>query len=274
MVMAVSRLSSKAKKQTGLEGMGIDEDSPFVVRNTTARELLAELPDECVDAIITDPPYNLAGYSSGNIAPAWRTPLNNDIAEWDLAPFDPSTYLEEFIRVLKPTGTIFAFTTYNLIGQWHEAFDPRFDTFQIVVWHKTNPAPKIRRAGFLNACELIVACWNRGHKWHFTTQREMHNLIEGPICMGHERLRNPFHPTQKPLYVLKHLIALVTDPGDLVIDPFMGVGSTGVAALELGRRFAGSEIDASYHRAGKERLESTSRNLFSVRLETEGDAGV
>jgi DNA modification methylase len=76
--------------------MGIDENSPFIVRNTTASEFLAELLDGCLDAIVTGPPYNLAGYSSGNIEPGWRAPLNNDIAKWDLAPFDQSDYLEEF----------------------------------------------------------------------------------------------------------------------------------------------------------------------------------
>jgi DNA modification methylase len=276
--MTAPKMSSKAKKcisrNDKLRKMVLDENIPFIVQNTTASEFLQELPDNCVDAIITDPPYNLAGYSTGNIAPSWRTPFNNDIAEWDLVSFEPEAYLEEFVRVLKPTGTIFAFTTYNLIGRWHTAFDQRFDTFQIVVWHKTNPAPKLRRAGFLNACEFIVACWNRGHKWNFTTQREMHNFIEGPICMGHERIRDPFHPTQKPVYVLRHLISLATDQGDLVVDPFMGVGSTGVAALELGRRFAGSEIDKSYYNASKKRLGAINPNLLSLNSERVSKDGV
>ena len=159
-------------------------------------------------------------------------------------------------RSVKPAGNLFAFTSYNLLGRWHEVYDPRFDTFQFVVWHKTNPVPKIRKAGFLNSCELIVCAWNRGHTWNFLGQKAMHNFVEAPICMGSERVADPVHPTQKPLKVLKHLISIASNPGDLVFDPFMGVGSTGVAALELGRRFLGVELDAAYFEAARRRLEA------------------
>ena len=220
-----------------------------------SRDLLGRLPDASVDLICTDPPYNLGTYSTGNIEMAWRKAFNNDVAAWDQLPFDPAAWLAEFRRVLKPTGTVFAFTSYNLLGRWHEIFDPAFDTFQFVVWHKTNPPPKLRRAGFLNSCELIVACWDSGHTWNFTRQRDMHNFIESPICAGRERLKNPVHPTQKPLRVLRQLIEWGSRPGDLVLDPFMGVGSTGVAALELGRRFVGIELDGDYVDAARRRLD-------------------
>ena len=221
-----------------------------------SRELLRRLPDASVDLICTDPPYNLGGYSTGNIDMAWRKSFNNDVADWDQVDFDPGEWLEPFRRVLKPTGTVFAFTSYNLLGRWHETFDPAFDTFQFIVWHKTNPPPKLRRAGFLNSCELIVACWDRGHTWNFTRQRDMHNFIEAPICGGAERVRDPFHPTQKPLRVLRRLVDLASRPGDLVLDPFMGVGSTGVASVEMGRRFVGIEIDEAYVAAAERRIEA------------------
>ena len=169
--------------------------------------------------------------------------------------FYPAQWVEEFKRVLSPRGNIFAFTSYNMLGKWHDAFDSEFDTFQFMVWHKVNPAPKIRRAGFLNSCELIVCMWNKGHTWNFTKQSEMHNFIQSPICMGKERLKNPKHPTQKPVRVLEHIVKLASRPDDVVFDPFMGVGSTGVAALGLGRRFIGVEIDSSYFEAAKARLD-------------------
>ena len=77
-------------------------------------------------------------------------------------------------------------------------------THQIfMVWHKTNPAPKIFKAGFLNSCEMIFTCWNKGHTWNFISQKEMHNFLESPICMRPERLSNPKHPAQKPVSILK-----------------------------------------------------------------------
>jgi site-specific DNA-methyltransferase (adenine-specific)/modification methylase len=191
----------------------------------------------------------------------WRKEINNNLAAWDRDQFIPAEWLEEFRRVLKPTGTIFAFTSYNLLGKWHEAFDPVFDTFQFIVWHKTNPVPKIRKAGFLNSCELIVAMWNKGHYWNFTRQNEMHNFIETPICMGKERLKGTAsHPTQKPLKVLNRLVELAAPPGGVVFDPFMGVGSTAVAALSLGRRFIGMEIDKTFFKASVNRIKEITRN--------------
>ena len=233
------------------------EVPPATLWRGDSRELLARLPDASVDLICTDPPYNLGTYSTGNIEMSWRKAFNNDVAAWDQAAFEPAAWLSEFRRVLRPTGTLFAFTSYNLLGRWHEAFDPVFDTFQFVVWHKTNPPPKLRRAGFLNSCELIVACWDRGHTWNFGRQRDMHNFIEAPICAGRERVKDPVHPTQKPLRVLRQLIEWGTNPGEVVLDPFMGVGSTAVAALQTGRRFIGIELDEAYVDAARRRVAAT-----------------
>jgi site-specific DNA-methyltransferase (adenine-specific)/modification methylase len=147
-----------------------------------------------------------------------------------------------------------AFCSYNLIGKWHECFDPLFDTFQFFVWHKTNPVPKFRKAGFLNSCELIVCMWNKGHTWNFGKQSEMHNFFESAICMSPERLKEPHHPTQKPVKVLSHLLKIATNEGDVILDPFMGVGSTGVAALMNDRRFIGIELEKTYYQASVKRL--------------------
>jgi site-specific DNA-methyltransferase (adenine-specific)/modification methylase len=216
---------------------------------------IKKIPANSIDLILTDPPYNLGMYSTGNIKMSWRKDFNNDVAKWDKLEFDPQEWLAEFKRILKPTGNIFAFTSYNLLGKWHEAFDPEFDTFQFMVWHKRNPAPKIRRAGFLNSCELIVCVWDKGHTWNFTKQNEMHNFIETPICMGNERLKEPFfHPTQKPLRVLEHIVKLASNKGDVILDPFMGVASTGLAAIAQNRSFIGIEIDKKYIKGAKERF--------------------
>lgn len=235
--------------------------------NNDCLESLKEIPDSSVDLILTDPPYNLSKYSTGNMKFDWRCDINNDLAEWDTVDFNPEDLKEDFLRVLKPTGNIFAFCSYNLIGKWHEVFDPIFDTFQFYVWHKTNPVPKFRKAGFLNSCELVVCMWNKGHTWNFGKQNEMHNFLEGPICMGPERLKEPKHPTQKPLYLLKRLIEIATNENDIVLDPFMGVGSTGAAALRLNRKFIGIELEEEYFKAAESRLKKEcEENLYSLPL--------
>lgn len=231
-----------------------------------SREILKKIDDHSVDLILTDPPYNLGKYSTGNIQLDWRADFNNDVAAWDQGEFDPKHYLDEFLRLLKPTGSIFAFTSYNLLGRWHEIYDPIFDTFQFMVWHKTNPPPKFRRAGFLNSVELIVCLWNKGHKWNFTNQADMHNFIESPICSGNERIQNPKHPTQKPVKILKRLLNYCTDENDLVLDPFSGVASTGVAALSENRRFIGVEREKEFFKASCERLRKSEHLGYQEKL--------
>lgn len=233
------------------------DNQRYLTRLGDSTNLIKELDDQSVDLILTDPPYNLSGYSTGNIELPWRKTINNDLADWDKNSFEPAKWVSEFKRILKPTGNLFAFTSYNLLGKWHQAFDPEFDTFQYMVWHKTNPVPKIYKAGFLNSCELIICAWNKGHTWNFSKQKEMHNFIQTPICMGKERLKNPTHPTQKPVKVLEHIIRIATNQDDTVFDPFMGVGSTGVAVINLQRQFIGFEIEQQYYDAAITRLDAT-----------------
>ncbi len=231
----------------------------YLLMHGDCMEKLKEIPDHSIELILSDPPYNLAKYSTGNMKFEWRSEINNDVAKWDLKELDPLHFLHEFKRILSPTGNIFIFTSYHMIGKWHAVFDREFDTFQFMVWHKTNPVPNIRRSSFLNSCELIVCMWNKGHTWSFTKQSDMHNFIESPICMGNERLKNPKHPTQKPLTVLKQIIQIASNEKDLVLDMFMGVGSTGVAARELNRTFIGIEIDENYFEACKNRMAQTEK---------------
>lgn len=220
-------------------------------------DVIKRIPSGSIDFILTDPPYNLARHSTGNIPLPGRSPMNNDVANWDMVEFNPEDWADEFIRILKPTGNLFIFTSYNQLGRWYNCLDHKFDTSNFMIWHKTNPAPKIFKAGFLNSCEMIFTCWNKKHTWNFISQAEMHNFIESPICMRPERLRDPKHPTQKPVAILKKMIEIASNKGDIVFDPFMGVGSVGVAALELDRRFIGVEIDETYFAAAGQRIDRT-----------------
>ena len=226
-----------------------------------SKDIIKRIPDNSIDFILTDPPYNIGKHSTGNIPLPGRSAMNNDVADWDWVDFNPEEWADEFIRILKPTGNLFIFTSYNQIGRWYNCLDHKFDTTNFMVWHKTNPAPKIFKAGFLNSCEMIFTCWNKKHTWNFISQAEMHNFLESPICMRPERLSNPKHPAQKPVSILKKMIEIASHEGDIIFDPFMGVGSMGVAALELNRRFIGVEIDSNYFNAAKNRIEKLLNNV-------------
>ena len=234
----------------------------YVLINDDCFEAIKRIPDNSINLILTDPPYNIAKYSTGNMQFDWRTDRNNDLADWDLIELHPKDLVEEFKRVLTPDGNIFIFCSYNMIGEYHKAFDPEFDTFQFMVWHKTNPVPNFRKSSFLNSCELIISCWNKGHTWNFTSQNDMHNFVESGICMGTERIKdqngNNLHPTQKPLAVLEKIVRIASNEGDIVLDCFNGVASTGEAALKLNRKYIGIEIDKLYYNASKNRLKQYS----------------
>ena len=225
-----------------------------MIFNNDCLNILSSIEDNSIDLILTDPPYQIGSYSTGDIHLPNRKKLNNNIADWD-QNFKPSDYADELVRVLKKDGNMFIFTSYNLIGKWHELLDSRFDTFQFFVWHKTNPPPKIYKNGFLNSCELIICLWNKKHKWNFKGQKEMHNFFESPICMGKERLA---HPTQKPLKILRHLIEIGSNEGDIIFDPFAGVGSVEYACRELNRRCISVEIEKTYYDLALNRLNSSS----------------
>lgn len=121
----------------------------YTVVNGDCMDYLSQIPDHSVDLILTDPPYNIAQYSTGNIDLPGRSALNNDLADWDLNPIDPSTLVADFKRIIKPDGNIFVFTSYNLIGKWHEAFDSEFDTFQFLFGIKPILHQKFSRTDFL-----------------------------------------------------------------------------------------------------------------------------
>lgn len=216
-------------------------------------KLIKDISDSSIDLILTDPPYNISSKNTDNIKFKTRKDINQKIAPWDNLSLNTSFLAKEFKRILKPTGNIFIFAGHNQIGNWFNVLDPLFDSTNFFIWHKTNPVPHVRKTGFLNACELLITSWNKGHTWNFTTQKEMHNFFESPICMGQERLK---HPTQKPVKLLKHIINIASNKLDTVLDCFMGVGSTGQASLELNRKFIGFELNKEYYLLSKNRLKN------------------
>jgi site-specific DNA-methyltransferase (adenine-specific)/modification methylase len=214
---------------------------------------LKSIPDKSIDLILTDPPYNIGGVQSNNIKFKTRKDMNLEIAEWDKGSFEPEKYFLEMKRIIKDDGNIFIFTSHNLFGRWFDMLNTNFDVCNFMVWKKTNPTPQVRKVSFLAACELIITGWNKGHKWNFGKQNDMHNFVQGSICMGNERLE---HPTQKPLYVLDKIINIASNVGDVVLDCFLGTGSVAVSALRLNRKFIGFEIDENYYKLAEARLKT------------------
>lgn len=236
------------------------------------RERLSVLPEKSVDLIFADPPYNLQ-----LSADLWRPNMTKVDAvddAWDrfedFAAYDRFTYewLSACRRVLKDDGTIWVIGSYHNIyrvgailqnlGYWF---------LNDVVWVKTNPMPQFRGVRFTNAHETLLWCKKSQDQKRYTFHyHAMKMLNEGkqmrsdwqmPLCTGGERLRvngEKAHTTQKPEALLYRVILASSNPGDVVLDPFFGTGTTGAVAKKLGRHFIGIEQEHAYIDVARERL--------------------
>jgi len=236
-------------------------------------EVLRALPEKCVDLIFADPPYNLQLSQE-----LWRPNMTKVDAvddAWDrfgsFEEYDRFTleWLEAGRRVLKDDGAIW------VIGSYHNIFrvgkimmDLGYWILNDIVWVKSNPMPNFRGVRFTNAHETLI--WAKKSEksryyfnYHYMKQvnggKQMRSDWEIPICSGAERLRvngEKAHSTQKPMALLERVILATSQPGDVVLDPFFGTGTTGAVAKQLGRNWIGIERDALYIKVARKRIKA------------------
>jgi modification methylase len=232
---------------------------------------LARLPDASVDLVFADPPYNL------QLKQELRRPNHSRVdgvdADWDkfgdFAAYDQfcRAWLTECRRVLRPDGALW------VIGSYHNIFrlgtlmqDLGFWILNDVVWRKTNPMPNFRGRRFTNAHETLIwaARQESGRPvFNYAAGKALNDDLQMrsdwliPLCTGAERLKvagQKLHPTQKPEALLHRVLLLSSKPGQTVLDPFFGTGTTGAVARRLGRHFIGIERDPAYAAAAKARI--------------------
>jgi len=237
--------------------------------------LMARLPEASVDLVFADPPYNLQ--LSGELRRPNHSRVDGVEEEWDrfadFAEYDRFTrdWLGEARRLLKPTGGLW------VIGSYHNIYrvgailqDLGFWILNDIVWRKTNPMPNFRGRRFTNAHETLLWC-ARSQEARYTFNYEAMKALNEelqmrsdwliPLCGGPERLKRDgkkAHPTQKPEALLHRVLLASTRPGDTVLDPFFGTGTTGAVAKRLGRRFIGLEREADYAEIARARIAAIS----------------
>ena len=238
-----------------------------------ALEALAHLEPASVDVAFADPPYNLQ--LDDNLYRPNQTRVEGVDAAWDqfesFATYDAFTreWLTLVRRALKPNGTLW------VIGSYHNIFrvgtglqDVGYWILNDVVWVKTNPMPNFRGRRFTNAHETLI--WAVADKrrtdytFNYRSLKAFNDDLQHrsdwtlPICVGPERLRDEKgakqHPTQKPEALLRRVLIASTKPGDVVLDPFFGTGTTGAVAKSLGRGFIGIERDPRYAELAARRI--------------------
>ena len=235
-------------------------------------EMLSRLPEKSVDLVFADPPYNLQ--LGGGLTRPDQSRVNGVTDDWDrfdsFDAYDLFTHqwLSEARRVLKDNGAIW------VIGSYHNIFrvgtvlqDSGFWIQNDVIWLKSNPMPNFKGTRFQNAHETLIwagksekskVTFNYQALKAFNEDTQMRSDWMIPLCTGGERLKGEdgkkIHPTQKPESLLKRVLLATTNPGDIVLDPFSGTGTTAAVAKMLGRKFVGIERDPAYAVASRARL--------------------
>ena len=226
---------------------------------------LDRLPEKSVDLVFADPPYNLQ--LDGTLHRPDQSVVDAVDDDWDkfasFADYDAFTraWLLACRRVLKPAGTLWVIGSYHNIFRVGTALqDLGFWVLNDVIWRKSNPMPNFRGRRFTNAHETLIWASRdedaKGYTFNYEALKSLNDGVQMrsdwlfPLCTGGERLKDgnggKAHPTQKPESLLARVMLASTRPGDVVVDPFFGSGTTGAVAKRLGRHFIGFERETSY----------------------------
>lgn len=232
--------------------------------NDDAYEKIKEFQEQGVqvDHIITDPPYNISKDNNfSTMKSANRQGV--DFGEWD-KEFDLYSWVEEYSKLLKPGGSFIIFTSYRYISYMIDTLEKckNMVVKDILKWIKTNPMPRNINRRYVQDTEFAIWAVKKGEKWIFNKPHDVSYLraeFHTAVVSGKERTK---HPTQKSLKLMKDIIRIHTDPGQKILDPFMGSGTTGVAALELSRDFIGVELSKEYFEIARERIDNIQENLL------------
>jgi len=209
-------------------------------------EKMKDIADGSVNLVLTDPPYNIA--RDNNFKTMGRSGI--DFGEWDKG-FDLFSYIDECYRVLDKDGSFIVFNDWKNLGDISKyAESLGFLTKDMLRLEKTNPMPRNRDRRYVTDYECAIWFTMPKAKWVFNRQDE-----------GYQRpkfvhsIQKGLHPTQKNLALMENLIRIHSDEGQKILDPFMGSGTTGVAAKNLNRDFIGVELDETYFNIAKKRIE-------------------
>lgn len=236
--------------------MIINDDS-LTLYNDDAYEVIKKFEKDNikVDHIITDPPYNISqknGFTT--MSSANRTGL--DFGEWD-KDFDLYSWIFQYGKLVRKGGSMIIFTSYRYISYIADSLEKAgFIVKDLIRWIKTNPMPRNVNRRYVQDAEFAVWAVKPGAKWIFNKSDDVPYLrseFHTSVVSGKERLK---HPTQKSLKLMNDIIEIHTNKGELIMDPFMGTGTTGIAANRIGRKFIGVEISKDYFNIAKERFEN------------------
>lgn len=235
------------------------------IANGDCEKLMPYIESNSVDLILTDPPFNIGNFMhkrgtnlikmrENQFAYAGWDNLENEI--WLLKM---NAFFKESNRILKKKGSLLLFMSLIRIESIIKlAEENNFYYKTVGIWHKTNPMPRNMNLQFVNSTEAWIYFINEGNTGTFNNNSQvLHDFVESSLTAKNEKKFGK-HPTQKPLTILNHFTRVLSNEGDIVCDPFMGSGSTGVSCEINNRCFIGIELNETYYNISKNRIQSTS----------------
>lgn len=228
----------------------------WIIKNKDCLEYIKKLKEENLnielfDAVITDPPYNIS--KKNNFQSIGRSGI--DFGKWDYE-FDQTKWIKKISLFIKNGGSIIIFNDYKNFGEISkELEDQGFFIKDLLRWVKNNPMPRNVERRYVTDFEFAIWAVKGNKKWTFNKQKSKKYLRPEFKNSIVSKSIDKLHPTQKPVELMEKIINIHTNKNDWIFDPFMGSGSTCVAALKLQRNFVGCEIDKKYFCAAKQRIE-------------------
>ena len=222
-------------------------------------ELLKEIKDSSIDLICTDIPYELENHGGTSSALASRCARMRDSVEFIANGIDYDKVFEEFVRVCKIPNMII-FCSNLQIGKIISFFSAKELKTDLLVWEKSNPAP-LCNGKYISDLEYIIYVHDKGSPFNNDVPIKWKRKCKVyPIMIDKDKL----HPTQKPLKLMNELVMTHSFENQVVLDPFMGSGTTGVVCVSNKRNFIGMELDENYFNISKKRIEESQCDIFDI----------
>ena len=229
-----------------------------IIKKSDFAYFLKSMPPDSADLLLTDPPYNISrktGFATLGPKSIERFAVSMDFGKWDHAEINLGHLAKQAYRALRKGGTAIVFyDVWKLTTLATTLTEAGFVQLRLIEWVKSNPVPLNSKRNYLTNSREIAVLAVKGSKPTFNSEYD-NGQYTYPIPNNGTR----YHPTQKPLPLFTDLVLKHSNPGDLIIDPFVGSGTTAVAAMSQGRKFAGCDVDADYIKISKQRVKDATK---------------
>lgn len=234
----------------------------LILHNQDCIEVMTSIEENSVDLILTDPPYNLGNFMRDRDTNLKKMRDNFfGSAGWDDLSFEEweesmDSFFEESVRVLKHGGSMIVFMAIIKVESIIKIAERHGLYYKTTgIWHKLNPMPRNMNLHFVNSTETWIYFTYKKKTGTFNNDGKMiHDFIETAVASNGERKFGK-HPTQKPVKLMEFFVNVLSNENDTILDPFMGSGSTGVAAIKNDRNFIGVELNEKYYNIARQRIE-------------------